>query len=71
MDLDHCSGLKELLESSGCAIVNIENIIIPDSEECRDEFDEIHSVCGIKLFLGWSTGNMFVDRLETLRKIFE
>ena len=41
MDLDHCSGLKELLESSGCAIVNIENIIIPDSEECRDEFDEI------------------------------
>ena len=31
---------------------------------------DIHSVCGIKLFMGSSTGNMLVDRMETLRKIF-
>ena len=27
-------------------------------------------VCGVKLFMGASTGNMLVDRMETLRKIF-
>ena len=27
-------------------------------------------VCGIKLFMGASTGNMLVDRLEALRKLF-
>ena len=27
-------------------------------------------VCGIKLFMGSSTGNMLVDRMEVLRKIF-
>ncbi len=27
-------------------------------------------VCGIKLFMGSSTGNMLVDRMETLRQIF-
>lgn len=27
-------------------------------------------VCGIKLFMGASTGNMLVDRMETLRKVF-
>ena len=37
-----------------------------------DQFKDldIHSVCGIKLFMGSSTGNMLVDRMETLRKIF-
>ena len=37
-----------------------------------DEFKQldIHSVCGIKLFMGSSTGNMLVDRMEVLRKIF-
>lgn len=28
-------------------------------------------VCGVKLFMGASTGNMLVDRTEALRKIFE
>ena len=27
-------------------------------------------VCGVKLFMGASTGNMLVDRMEALRKIF-
>lgn len=31
--------------------------------------DKTH-VCGIKLFMGASTGNMLVDRMEALRKIF-
>ncbi len=37
-----------------------------------EQFKELdpHSVCGIKLFMGSSTGNMLVDRMETLRKIF-
>ncbi|MCD8310197.1 MAG: dihydroorotase [Prevotellaceae bacterium] len=29
-----------------------------------------HRVCGIKLFMGSSTGNMLVDRLESLRHVF-
>jgi dihydroorotase len=29
-----------------------------------------HRVCGIKLFMGSSTGNMLVDRMESLRRIF-
>lgn len=29
-----------------------------------------HEVCGIKLFMGSSTGNMLVDRQESLNKIF-
>ena len=29
-----------------------------------------HRVCGIKLFMGSSTGNMLVDRTESLRRIF-
>lgn len=32
---------------------------------------DIHRVCGIKLFMGSSTGNMLVDRLSTLRLLFE
>lgn len=31
--------------------------------------DKTH-VCGVKLFMGASTGNMLVDRMDTLRKIF-
>ena len=27
-------------------------------------------VCGVKLFMGASTGNMLVDRMEVLRKVF-
>ena len=36
------------------------------------EFNQLdkHRVCGIKLFMGSSTGNMLVDRIESLRKIF-
>ena len=33
------------------------------------QLDKTH-VCGVKLFMGASTGNMLVDRMETLRKIF-
>ena len=29
-----------------------------------------HRVCGVKLFMGSSTGNMLVDRMEVLRKVF-
>lgn len=29
-----------------------------------------HRVCGIKLFMGSSTGNMLVDRMEALEKLF-
>ncbi len=36
------------------------------------QFGELdkHRVCGLKLFMGSSTGNMLVDRMETLNKIF-
>ena len=36
------------------------------------QFSELDKsrVCGIKLFMGSSTGNMLVDRMETLNKIF-
>ena len=30
-----------------------------------------HRVCGVKLFMGSSTGNMLVDRMASLRNIFE
>lgn len=33
------------------------------------QLDKKH-VCGVKLFMGASTGNMLVDRIESLRKIF-
>ena len=33
------------------------------------ELDKTH-VCGVKLFMGASTGNMLVDRMEALRTIF-
>ncbi len=29
-----------------------------------------HRICGIKLFMGSSTGNMLVDRMESLKQIF-
>ena len=36
------------------------------------EFEKLNTskVCGVKLFMGSSTGNMLVDRLEELEKIF-
>ncbi|MBT0810974.1 dihydroorotase [Litoribacter ruber] len=42
----------------------------------NDNLDELlkvdpQNVCGIKVFQGSSTGNMLVDNLETLEKIFE
>ena len=33
------------------------------------ELDKTH-VCGVKVFMGASTGNMLVDRMEALKKIF-
>lgn len=33
------------------------------------QLDKTH-ICGVKLFMGASTGNMLVDRMEALRKIF-
>lgn len=41
----------------------------------NDNVDEVlntplNSVCGIKIFLGASTGNLLVDNLETLNKLF-
>lgn len=41
----------------------------------NDNYEEViktdpRTVCGIKIFMGSSTGNMLVDRAETLEKIF-
>jgi dihydroorotase len=41
----------------------------------NDNYDEamrtnIHEVCGLKIFMGSSTGNMLVDNISTLEKIF-
>lgn len=41
----------------------------------NDNLDEIlktdpRTVCGVKIFMGASTGNMLVDRYETLEKVF-
>lgn len=41
----------------------------------NDNYDEamktnIHDVCGLKIFMGSSTGNMLVDNSDTLEKIF-
>lgn len=41
----------------------------------NDNFEEIHKVdyskvCGLKIFMGSSTGNMLVDRRDTLERIF-
>lgn len=42
------------------------------TNENADSFDALNrkKVCGIKLFMGSSTGNMLVDKLEKLEKIF-
>lgn len=32
---------------------------------------DINNVCGVKIFMGSSTGNMLVDNLESLEKIFQ
>lgn len=40
-----------------------------DNADMLPMLDKKH-VCGIKLFMGASTGNMLVDRMDTLRKIF-
>jgi dihydroorotase len=42
----------------------------------NDNLEEVlktpaQSVCGLKIFMGSSTGNMLVDNEETLRKVFE
>ena len=38
-----------------------------------DSFDQldIHHVPGIKLFMGSSTGNMLVDKMESLKRVFK
>lgn len=40
-----------------------------DNASCLTQLDKQH-VCGIKLFMGSSTGNMLVDEMETLKYIF-
>lgn len=40
-----------------------------NNTELLQQLDKKH-VCGVKLFMGASTGNMLVDRIESLRKIF-
>lgn len=40
-----------------------------DNAHLFSELDKTR-VCGIKLFMGASTGNMLVDRMESLRRIF-
>lgn len=40
---------------------NLEELLLTDSS----------SVCGIKIFMGSSTGNMLVDNLDTLERIFK
>ena len=40
-----------------------------NNTELLQQLDKKH-VCGVKLFMGASTGYMLVDRIESLRKIF-
>lgn len=40
-----------------------------DNAHLLSELDKTR-VCGVKLFMGASTGNMLVDRMESLRRIF-
>lgn len=57
-------GAKESLANysfyMGAANDNLEEILKTD----------LHRVCGLKIFMGSSTGNLLVDDPETLRKIF-
>lgn len=41
-----------------------------DNVNLLEQLDPLH-VCGVKLFMGSSTGNMLVDREEALKQIFE
>ena len=40
-----------------------------NNADMLSQLDKTH-VCGVKLFMGASTGNMLVDRMDALRKIF-
>ena len=42
-----------------------------NAEEVLKINDRKKNICGIKIFMGSSTGNMLVDREETLRRIFK
>ncbi len=40
-----------------------------NNTELLEKLDKTH-VCGVKVFMGASTGNMLVDRMESLKRIF-
>jgi dihydroorotase len=69
---------QELLEekyaiAAGCSLANY-SFFMGVSNENADEVlrtnDKKQDVCGVKIFMGSSTGSMLVDNYVTLRKIF-
>jgi dihydroorotase len=70
---------QELLEekyaiAAGCSLANY-SFFMGVSNENADEVlrtnDKKQEVCGVKIFMGSSTGSMLVDNFNTLRKIFD
>ena len=68
--LDALEAKQELLNEK--CIVNHSCYYGATNDNYRD-FPKLdrHRVCGIKLFMGSSTGNMLVDNTDSLRRIFE
>ncbi|KAA6309378.1 hypothetical protein EZS27_039115, partial [termite gut metagenome] len=62
---------KKFDEMGGKSLVNY-SCYLGATNENYDEFEylDAHRVCGIKVFMGSSTGNMLVDKVESLRHIF-
>ncbi len=58
--------------AAGCSMANY-SFYIGASNNNLEELKKVNpkQVCGVKVFMGSSTGNMLVDRQETLERIFE
>lgn len=79
MDMPNCSPQTTTLETLENKFADAEKKCIVNysfyfgatnnNADLLARLDRTH-VCGIKLFMGASTGNMLVDRMETLRRIF-
>lgn len=79
MDMPNCNPQTTTLEALENKFADAANKCIVNysfyfgatnnNTELLQQLDKKH-VCGVKLFMGASTGNMLVDRIESLRKIF-
>lgn len=79
MDMPNCNPQTTTLEALNNKFADAANKCIVNysfyfgatnnNAEQLAALDKTH-VCGVKLFMGASTGNMLVDRMESLRKIF-